>query len=84
MIHRDSVLVNTKTLIINTSSTMTNETSSNNIKLYKDKKSTEADEELYGIYVTQRLRNIFDDSIKNEIKHEIDLLFNSLMAEHKK
>lgn len=82
LIHQDSFPENTITPIINTSTTMTDETTLNDIKLYEDKNSTVTDEECYGKYVTLRLRSIFDDSIKSEIKHEIDLLFNSLTTKH--
>lgn len=82
MIHQDSFPENTITTIINTSNTIIDKTSSRDIKLYEEQKESEADEECFGKYVTQRLKIIYDDSVKSEIKHEIDILFNSIMAEH--
>lgn len=84
MIHQDLFPRNTLPTIINTSTTIIDETSPNDIKLYEEKNLTETDDQYYGKYVAQRLRSVYDDSIKSEIKHEIDLLFNSLMIEHKK
>lgn len=66
----------------NISITMLNETLSNIVKLNDQLKPIDMDE-AYGQYVAQRLKHVQNESVKSEIKLEIDFLFYKILRSTK-